>query len=352
MKNKFIITITDIHGTKQYTLHQIIKKLIFWIILLIVLVVGLAVILSQVLMKDVESLRSQTARLEKKAKQLQNKNRHLLQKKERLEQFTRLLILEQQDLEERNRALEERNKALEESIKEQKEKLFSLNDKLKEVEKILGIDEVATAENNISTIPKRVQNLKKQSLVYFSKIKKLSKYEKRLLHRTIPIGLPVRYRRISARFGYRMHPIYHKKMFHFGLDLSAPIGRVVYAPADGVVFFAGVRRGYGKFLILSHPFGFSTAYGHLSKILVRPGQYVKRGEPIAKVGNTGRSTGPHLHYEVRYLSYWLNPMKFLYWDRKNDFASMKRISKVDWNGLLKVLRKRYLSVQVVKKEKE
>ena len=345
MKNKFIITITDIHGTKQYTLHQIIKKLIFWIIVLIVLVVGLAVILSQVLMKDVESLRSQTALLEKKAKELQKKNKQLLQKKERLEKFTRLLILEQEDLEERNRVLEE-------SIEEQKQKLFSLNDKLKEVEKILGIEEVESTESNISTIPERVQNLKKKSLVYFSKIKNLSKYEKRLLHRTIPIGLPVRYRRISARFGYRMHPIYRKKMFHFGIDLSAPIGRMVYAPADGVVFFAGVRSGYGKFLILSHPFGFSTAYGHLSKILVRPGQYVKRGDPIAKVGNTGRSTGPHLHYEVRYLSYWLNPLKFLYWDRKNDFASMRRISKVDWNGLLKVLRKRYLSVQVVKKGKE
>ena len=345
MKNKFIITITDIHGTKQYTLHQIIKKLVFWIIVLIVLVVGLAVILSQVLMKDVESLRSQTALLEKKAKELQKKNKQLLQKKERLEKFTRLLILEQEDLEERNRVLEE-------SIEEQKQKLFSLNDKLKEVEKILGIEEVESTEDNISTIPERVQNLKKKSLVYFSKIKNLSKYEKRLLHRTIPIGLPVRYRRISARFGYRMHPIYRKKMFHFGIDLSAPIGRMVYAPADGVVFFAGVRSGYGKFLILSHPFGFSTAYGHLSKILVRPGQYVRRGDPIAKVGNTGRSTGPHLHYEVRYLSYWLNPLKFLYWDRKNDFASMRRISKVDWNGLLKVLRKRYLSVQVVKKGKE
>ena len=345
MKNKFIITITDVHGTKQYTLHQIIKKLVFWIIVLIVLVVGLAVILSQVLMKDVESLRSQTALLEKKAKELQKKNKQLLQKKERLEKFTRLLILEQEDLEERNRVLEE-------SIEEQKQKLFSLNDKLKEVEKILGIEEVESTESNISTIPERVQNLKKKSLVYLSKIKNLSKYEKRLLHRTIPIGLPVRYRRISARFGYRMHPIYRKKMFHFGIDLSAPIGRMVYAPADGVVFFAGVRSGYGKFLILSHPFGFSTAYGHLSKILVRPGQYVRRGDPIAKVGNTGRSTGPHLHYEVRYLSYWLNPLKFLYWDRKNDFASMRRISKVDWNGLLKVLRKRYLSVQVVKKGKE
>ena len=344
MKNKFIITITDIHGTKQYTLHQIIKKLIVWIVLLIVLVVSLAILLSQILMKDVASLKKQANRLEAKAKELEQKNRHLLRKKERLEQFTKILMLEQQDLEERNQQLEK-------SIKEQKEKLRSLNENLKEVEKILGIDEVSsTTDGNISALPKRVESLKKESLVYLSKIKKLSKYEKRLLYRTIPIGLPVSYKRISARFGYRMHPLYHKKMFHFGIDLSAPIGRVIYAPADGVVFFAGVRNGYGKFLILSHPFGFSTAYGHLSKILVKAGQYVKKGEPIAKVGNTGRSTGPHLHYEVRYLSYWLNPMKFLYWDRKNDFASMRKIQKVDWEGLLKVLRKRYLSVQVIKKE--
>lgn len=342
MKNKFIITITDIHGTKQYTLHQIIKKLIFWILFLIVLVVGLAIMLSKLLMEDVESLQSHTAKLEKKAKELRKKNEQLSQKKEHLERFTKLLILEQKNLEKKNLALEK-------SIREQKEKLLSLNEKLKEVEKILGIQEVAVDENNVSSIPERVQKLKKESLVYFSKIKNLSKYEKKLLHRTIPIGLPVRYKRISAKFGYRMHPIYHKKMFHFGIDMSAPIGRTVYAPADGVVYFRGVRNGYGKFLILSHPFGFSTAYGHLSKILVRAGQYVRKGDPIAKVGNTGRSTGPHLHYEVRYLSYWLDPMRFLFWDRKDDFASMKGIRKVDWDGLLKVLRKRYLSVQVVKK---
>lgn len=341
MKNKFIITITDIHGTKQYTLHQIIKKVILGIIILIVIAVGLAMMLSHFLIQDVENLRSQTQILEQTAKRLKRENRQLMAKKRRLERFSNFLLLQQ-------RVLETRNQELHQAIQEQKEKLLSLNDKLKEVEKILGIEEVGS-EGNITTLPKRVEKLEQQSLIYFSKVKKLSKYEKKLLYRTIPIGLPVRYRRISARFGYRQHPIYHRKMFHFGLDLSAPIGRTVYAPADGVIYFAGVRKGYGKFLMVEHPFGFMTAYGHLSKILVQPGQYVKKGEPIAKVGNTGRSTGSHLHYEVRYLSYWLDPLKFLYWDRKNDFASMKRISKVDWNGLLKVLRKRYLSVQVIKK---
>ncbi len=297
--------------------------------------------LSHFLIQDVENLRSQTQILEQTAKRLKRENRQLMAKKRRLERFSNFLLLQQ-------RVLETRNQELHQAIQEQKEKLLSLNDKLKEVEKILGIEEVGS-EGNITTLPKRVEKLEQQSLIYFSKVKKLSKYEKKLLYRTIPIGLPVRYRRISARFGYRQHPIYHRKMFHFGLDLSAPIGRTVYAPADGVIYFAGVRKGYGKFLMVEHPFGFMTAYGHLSKILVQPGQYVKKGEPIAKVGNTGRSTGSHLHYEVRYLSYWLDPLKFLYWDRKNDFASMKRISKVDWNGLLKVLRKRYLSVQVIKK---
>ena len=341
MKNKFIITITDVHGTKQYTLHQIVKKVILGIIILIVIAVGLAMMLSHFLIQDVENLRSQTQILEQTAKRLKRENKQLAAKKRRLERFSNFLLLQQRDLESRNQELHQ-------AIQEQKEKLLSLNDKLKEVEKILGIEEVES-ESNVTTLPKRVEKLEQKSLIYFSKVQKLSKYEKKLLYRTIPIGLPVRYRRISARFGYRQHPIYHRKMFHFGLDLSAPIGRTIYAPADGVIYFAGVRNGYGKFLMIEHPFGFMTAYGHLSKILVRPGQYVKRGEPIAKVGNTGRSTGPHLHYEVRYLSYWLDPLKFLYWDRKNDFASMKRIPKVDWNGLLKVLRKRYLSVQVIKK---
>lgn len=342
MRDKFIITITDVHGTRQYTLNQIIKKILVWVVFLVVIGFILALLLSHYLFKDIERLKTETKVLEQKAQSLQKKNRELTRRKEQLDQFIkRLLVLQN--------GLIQKNDALQAKIQEQQEKLASLNEKLQEVEKILGIEE-ESAESNSSVRASmvRMEKVHQESLVYLKNIQKLTKYEKRLLHRTIPIGLPVRYRRISASFGYRIHPIYHKKMFHFGIDLSAPIGRTIYAPADGVVYFRGQKNGYGKFMILMHPFGFSTAYGHLSAFLVKPGEFVKQGQPIARVGNTGRSTGPHLHYEVRYLSYWLDPKKFMFWDRKNDFASMQRIRKVDWNGLLKVLRKRYLSVQVVK----
>ena len=342
MRDKFIITITDVHGTRQYTLNQIIKKIILWVIILIVIGLTLALLLSHYLIQDVEKLKTETQVLEQKAAKLQKKNEELNARKEKLDRFVKRLLLLQN-------TLIEKNEKLQNHIQEQQEKLTSLNEKLKEVEKILGIEEETQESNTtLHAQTERMEKIEQESLVYLKNVQKLTKYEKRLLHRTIPIGLPVRYRRISANFGYRIHPIYHKKMFHFGLDLSAPIGRTVYAPADGVVYFRGRKNGYGKFLLIMHPFGFSTAYGHLSAFLVKSGEFVKQGQPIARVGNTGRSTGPHLHYEVRYLSYWLDPKKFIFWDRKNDFASMKNVRKVDWNGLLKVLRKRYLSVQVVK----
>ncbi len=338
MKNKFIITITDIHGSRQYTLHQIIKKLLLWIVVLVVIGLALAILLSKFLMEDMKELHHTTKTLKKEKIELEAKNRELREKKKQLEQFMQQLLLMQQ-------RLVKQKETLEHTIQEQEDKLLSLNEKLKEVEDILGIKE----ENNIShaSLAKRIEQLKVESNKFLATIQTLSDKEKKLLHRTIPIGYPVSFRRISARFGYRIHPIYHKKMFHFGIDLSTPVGRTVYAPADGVVYFAGRQNGYGNFLIISHPFGFSTAYGHLSKILVKKGMFVKKGQAIAKTGNTGRSTGPHLHYEIRYLSYWLDPYKFMTWNKKNDFRSMKRIGKVDWDGLLKVLRKRYLLMQKI-----
>ena len=99
-------------------------------------------------------------------------------------------------------------------------------------------------------------------------------------------------------FGYRISPFTGKKEFHEGLDISAQKGTSVIAPADGYVSFAGKSNSFGNYITISHGYGYKTRYGHLSKILVVKGQAVKRGEKIGLIGSTGRSTGPHLHYEV------------------------------------------------------
>jgi murein DD-endopeptidase MepM/ murein hydrolase activator NlpD len=103
----------------------------------------------------------------------------------------------------------------------------------------------------------------------------------------------------TSRFGYRVSPFTGRAAMHAGLDFAAAPGSPVYAPAEGVVTFAGYDEGYGKMITIDHGYGVTTRYGHNSQIYVQVGQKVSRWDVIASVGNTGRSTGPHLHYEVR-----------------------------------------------------
>ena len=125
-----------------------------------------------------------------------------------------------------------------------------------------------------------------------------------------PLGYPVR-GWITSPFGYRRSPFTGRREFHEGIDIAAPIGSPIRATADGVVVFTGWDGGYGKLVVVDHGYGFSTRYGHCSKILVRVGERVKRGQVIARVGNTGRSTAPHLHYEVRVGKVAVNPYYYL-----------------------------------------
>jgi murein DD-endopeptidase MepM/ murein hydrolase activator NlpD len=113
---------------------------------------------------------------------------------------------------------------------------------------------------------------------------------------------------ITDGFGRRKDPFTGRQAFHPGLDLSARRGTPVVATADGIVVFAGRNGGLGKVIRISHGFGYTTVYGHLDKILVEPGDEVRRGEQVGLLGNTGRSTGPHLHYEVHEDGRAVNPL--------------------------------------------
>jgi murein DD-endopeptidase MepM/ murein hydrolase activator NlpD len=116
---------------------------------------------------------------------------------------------------------------------------------------------------------------------------------------------------LSAGFGNRIDPFTNQRDFHTGLDISAPVGTKVQAPADGVVISAGQKGAYGNSIIIDHGFGVVTRYGHLSGFNVKPGQRVKRGDVIGFVGDTGRSTAPHLHYEVWVRDQAQNPIHYI-----------------------------------------
>lgn len=116
---------------------------------------------------------------------------------------------------------------------------------------------------------------------------------------------------LSAGFGNRKDPFTGQRDFHAGIDVSTPIGTRIFAPADGVILSAAVQGAYGNAIMMDHGFGVVTRYGHLDAYAVRPGQRVRRGDLIGFVGNTGRSTGPHLHYEVWVRDQAQNPIHFI-----------------------------------------
>jgi murein DD-endopeptidase MepM/ murein hydrolase activator NlpD len=115
----------------------------------------------------------------------------------------------------------------------------------------------------------------------------------------------------SDGYGWRRDPIDGSREFHKGVDIVAPTGTPVRAAADGLVTAAGRMSGYGSMVHLAHGYGMGTRYGHLSRIVVTPGQRVKRGDIVGYVGSTGRSTGPHLHYEVFRAGGQVDPRKYL-----------------------------------------
>jgi murein DD-endopeptidase MepM/ murein hydrolase activator NlpD len=116
---------------------------------------------------------------------------------------------------------------------------------------------------------------------------------------------------ISSHFGNRISPFTNQKEFHSGLDISARTGSPIIAPADGVVDSIGSTYGFGKMIIIKHGYGYKTKYAHLSKYLVKKGERVKRGQQIALMGTTGRTTGPHLHYEVHVNGVPVNPTRYI-----------------------------------------
>lgn len=117
---------------------------------------------------------------------------------------------------------------------------------------------------------------------------------------------------LSSRFGYRESPFTGRREFHRGLDIATHAGSPIIAPANGLVTFAGGKGLMGNMVVIEHGFGMVTRYGHAKKLLKKKGDRVKRGEVIALVGNTGRSTGPHLHYEVRLNGVAVNPMNYFF----------------------------------------
>lgn len=170
----------------------------------------------------------------------------------------------------------------------------------------------------VEQLSKRMNMLEKRiysQLQSFDQLQEaLGSQQDRLAH--IPSVLPINIAdyTMSSGYGYRVDPIYGASKFHEGLDFAAAKGTDVFATGNGRVTVSGREAGYGNCIDIDHGYNYVTRYAHLSEILVKPGEEVKRGQLIGKVGSTGKSTGPHLHYEVRFKDIPQNPVNYYFMD--------------------------------------
>lgn len=185
------------------------------------------------------------------------------------------------------------------------------------VEKIRDFQLAAEIKKTLIILKARIASQKKS----YEAVEALVKNKEELLAHT-PAIQPVSNKdlnRIASGFGYRIDPVYKTTKFHAGLDFSAPQGTPIYATANGTITTAGnTGNGYGNHVLINHGYGYETLYGHMVRVKVRNGQQVKRGEVIGWVGSTGKSTGPHCHYEVHKYGEKIDPIYFFYNDLSPD----------------------------------
>ena len=278
-----MITITDLNGSRNFVLGDVIKRIALYIVLVFVLIGSLTTFYIRYLLETT------------------NEARELMS-----------------DLQRQNSKINEAKQA-------SQLELERLEGKISELGEQYGVDLNTSLEN--ATF---VQDIEKIML---------SVAETKALFDGIPNGDPTGGKgRISDHYGYRTHPVLHHRQMHSGLDFAMPIGTPIYATANGVVLSAGIQPGYGHMVEIRHNFGFGTRYGHLNgKYAVKQGDFVKKGDIIAYSGNSGLSTGPHLHYEIRFISKALNPINFVNWKQENYKDIFQKEGQIQWQSLVKLL---------------
>ena len=302
IRDKFTVTISDVNGSKHYLLHQIIKKFALYFTLFVIFIIAIGSYLISFLMNEVVHLEERKLDILKQQKVIKQSNDSLIKE------------------------LNKKTENLVEKIGTKTDELDSIKEKIVDIEALVGITPSLEVE-----VDARLENIK------------LTSEQQSLFFNSIPNGRVVPFTGYSGKFGWRYHPILKRKEFHRGIDLRAKKMTPVIAPADGVVEFAGYHKGsgFGNLVIIIHSYGFKTTYAHLSKKFpVKSGAFVKKGDIIAYTGNSGLSTGPHLHYEVRFISRPLDPENFINWNGSNFKKIFKKEKRVSWQSLIKMIQNR------------
>ncbi|ELW5249832.1 M23 family metallopeptidase [Campylobacter lari] len=302
MKDKFTLTITDINGSRHFLLSQIIKKVIIYFTTFVFVVI----VLGALYINYLATKRSE-------------------------------LLKEQETLSAKNTKLFSQNESMQKSLEEKTALYDELQTQLADIEENLGLKQDEGLD-----IPERLEKVK------------LTNDQAYLFLTQIPNGHVIEDNGVTGNFGWRHHPILNKKEFHPGIDLRAALNTPIYAPANGVVEYAAYsNNGYGYSVILIHNFGFKTVYAHMMrKDVVKAGQFVKKGDLLGYTGNTGLSTGPYLHYEVRFINKLLDPKIFIDLNQKNYEQIFDKERRVPWQSLIKALLLQYPKLQSFQTEQK
>ena len=261
MKNRLIITVSDVHGTRAFNIHQIAKKLILLVILFIFIIIGGGFWFISELNDKMDNLKIQ------KEREIELKENEITV------------------LGEKERKLQAQNQFYSMQIKGKVQDIEALSSKLDHIEEMMGFKQDEEKKDEIT----------KETLA------SINDRVKMYMLTTIPNGAPLESTRVTSNYGYRIHPITKSKKFHRGIDLKAKRKTKVYATADGIVSFVQPKNigDYGRVIKIQHNYGFETVYAHLNKTNVKVGDIIRKNEQIGLSGSSGRSTAPHLHYEVR-----------------------------------------------------
>ncbi|AWK61457.1 toxR-activated protein [Helicobacter cinaedi PAGU611] len=287
-KSRLVLMITDQNGSRYFNVSSIFKQVALYAIVFVITLMAFGVI----------SIKTFSAEIKKMA--ILNEN-----------------------IAKRYKKMLAKNEALNIKIEQRMEEITEVDNRVGDLESIIGVS---------TEVPEGEQN----NLEHRIDAASLSGTQKAFVMKFVPNGYPMEhYNRISADYGYRVHPLFFTRHLHTGVDFATSIGTPVYATADGVVNAASFSTGgYGYLVKIDHSLGFMTYYAHLNKIVVQKGMFVKRGQLIAYSGNTGQSTGPHLHYEIRFLGNVIDPKNFMEWKMSNFDSIFEKERSVAWQSLL------------------
>ena len=183
---------------------------------------------------------------------------------------------------------------------------------------------------------KKIEEERLNKKIDMNNLNEVAKEKKTKVLSMIPSSFPVKPdTRITSSYGTRIHPIAGVQKDHKGTDFGTGMHADIFSTADGIVSFAGQQNGYGNVVIIDHSFGFQSFYAHLDSYSVKTREFVKKGQVVAKSGNTGNSTGPHLHYEIRFYGQQVEPMHFIKWNEENFDYLFKNERSIEWESFLK-----------------